>query len=76
MYAKAGFTPKTEEIKTKTLLSFIKKLSLQFCQPQIICAPYILSHNLKIFNTQHFVLFLPHNIWAKIPIGLFGDLQH
>lgn len=40
MYAKVGFTSETEEIETKTL-SFIKKLSLQFCQPQNICAPYI-----------------------------------
>lgn len=76
MYSKVGFTSKTEEIKIKTLLSFIKKLSLQLCQPQNICAPYILSHNLNIFNTQHFVLVLPHNIWAKSPIGLFRDLQY
>jgi len=63
MYAKVGFTSKTEEIKIKTLLSFIKMLSLQFCQPQNICAPHILSHNLKIFNTQYFVL---------VPLITFG----
>lgn len=76
MYVKVGFTSKTEEVKIKALLSCIKKLSLQFCQLQNICAPHILSHNLKIFNTQHFVPVLPHNIWAKIPSGLFMDLQH
>lgn len=76
MYAKAGFTSETEEIKIKTSLSFIKKLFQQLHQPQNICAPYLLSHNLNIFNTQHFVPVLPHNIWAKSPIGLFGNLQY
>lgn len=76
MYAKVGLTSKTEEIKIKTLLSFIKNLFQQLHQLQNISAPYILSHKFNIFNTQHFVLVLPRNIWAKSPIGLFGDLQY
>lgn len=75
MYAKVGFTSETEEINIKTLLSFIKNLAtLPTSRTSVLHTSF--SHNLNIFNTQYFVLVLPHNIWAKSPIGLFGDLQY